>query len=112
MGGGRRIPCGAQVSHLFTPRCHCLRAMRVCLTRLGVPADREANAKELAAKTATIEDAKVNHGEVEVLDAIMALADFHARIGNKVSLSARAVRCPIAPSNGCVVRRGRGRTRH
>ena len=45
---------------------------------------REANAKELAAKTAAIEDAKVNHGEVEVLDAIMALADFHARIGNKV----------------------------
>lgn len=44
---------------------------------------RESNEKELKKLTAAIEDAKLNHGEAEVLDAILAVADFHARIGNK-----------------------------
>ena len=79
MGSRRRVPRRAQVRTAASPS----RAPHVrCLIRLLHR--REANAKELAAKTAAIEDAKVNHGEVEVLDAIMALADFHARIGNKV----------------------------
>lgn len=59
-------------------------------TELGWTPDAElsarfkaANEKELKEKTAKIEDAKENFGEVEVLDAIVALADFHARIGNK-----------------------------
>jgi len=42
-----------------------------------------ANEKELKEKTDAIEDATQNFGEAEVLDAIIALADFHARIGNK-----------------------------
>ena len=45
---------------------------------------RAANEKELKEKTDAIEDATQNFGEAEVLDAIIALADFHARIGNKV----------------------------
>lgn len=45
---------------------------------------RAANKKEEAKLQETLEDAKLNHGEAEVLDAIVARGDFYARIGLKV----------------------------
>ena len=47
------------------------------------PRRRAANAEELAALKATLEDAEQNHGETEVLDALFGIASFHARVGDK-----------------------------
>ena len=44
---------------------------------------RAANAEELAALKAALEDAEQNHGETEVLDALFGIASFHARVGDK-----------------------------
>lgn len=44
---------------------------------------KAANTEELATLKAAIEDAEQNHGETEVLDALFAVAAFHARIGDK-----------------------------
>lgn len=41
------------------------------------------NAKELEGLAATLQDAKENQGEMEVLDALFAIASFHGRIGDK-----------------------------
>mmetsp|Transcript_71187 Transcript_71187/g.200165 ORF Transcript_71187/g.200165 Transcript_71187/m.200165 type:complete len:167 (-) Transcript_71187:72-572(-) len=44
---------------------------------------KAANAEELAALKAALEDAEQNHGETEVLDALFGIASFHARVGDK-----------------------------
>jgi len=44
---------------------------------------KAANAEELAALQAALEDAEQNHGETEVLDALFGIASFHARVGDK-----------------------------
>lgn len=44
---------------------------------------RAANAKEAERLSAALEDAKVNHGDMEVLDALVEIARLHARTGAK-----------------------------
>ncbi|KAL1529277.1 hypothetical protein AB1Y20_000231 [Prymnesium parvum] len=49
----------------------------------------KANAEELAKLTAALEDAETNQGETEVREALLARANFHARIGeNAVAVAA------------------------
>ena len=49
---------------------------------------RAANAAELAKLEATIEDAEENHGDVEVMDALIAKAKFFDRIGDLAKMLA------------------------
>ena len=44
-----------------------------------------ANAEALAALEATLKDAEENQGEMEVLDALFAVAFHHAKIGDKAA---------------------------
>jgi hypothetical protein len=68
---------------------------QVC-TSFGWPVDgelqarlKERNATDLAALTAKAADAKDKFGETEVFDAMKDVADYHARIGDKVSFDER-----------------------
>jgi 26S proteasome regulatory subunit N7 len=51
---------------------------------------KAANATELEGLEATMKDAKENQGEMEVLDALFALLNFHARIGEREKTYAAA----------------------
>lgn len=59
-------------------------------SRFGWPVDdaflgamKTANEEALTKLTEGLDDAEKNHGETEVLDALFAIAQFHARIGDK-----------------------------
>ena len=76
--GSHQLP----LTSLFT-LAHRPPALILFAHAVPLLARRAANAEELTALKATLEDAEQNHGETEVLDALFGIASFHARVGDK-----------------------------
>lgn len=63
---------------------HCCKQLGWTIDEALCARLRDANKAELAALEAKKEEAETNLGDMEVLDAMFAIAKFEARIGNKV----------------------------